>query len=828
MEDPQTNKRRQGPSIPVRSNRRTVFVRMSEMNEDKLPQLRNVEKPEFSNKTRHYNGLVRTHMWKNVHLMYKEHVIALNKVKRGQDQILKTLCRVTRDKRKAQREEYTRRQEEGRTRPSISPRILLLMRTVVEKFKENVKKKRKQKSEDEKRSLILDQDRSRRRESLFMVTGSRRGSLMSGDEDNANNDLAEINKLRLKLQNIELSTKAKTEQTQMSDTKEPNNNNADKHVSKTKESSTHKTDKARSHSAEGNKKKKRLYTVQTAENRARHGKSILDTESSNSAETAEGESLESQMGLLPTKAIEVSKDTEHRTLLKRSASDRAGSSKRRHRKRSTKKKDSSSSNMEVPEPGSRQVSFAIETEKNSPGSDTDGHPQTPPVRVPVNRGRRKSLFEKLDPEDEEDRDVGWFTFGNPKDNTTSTVSVDTDSNTHSRTSSGSRTTMEKQRSVIFEDESLGSAGSGVSDKPKESPVQTSLPPVRRRKITIVGDPPPFLSLQDTTDKDKELKSYGMDVILESGSTHKQKNTFDKQDEPSPNLLETSKQDPRLVKRKSDFDSPDSHEIITKPEDNFAVWYPVSRKEKKTYFLEPLKNRPTVQFKESNTDQNKTMEQPTVASVDRRKRKPTEATGRECKSLDDEMSANMIWVLKQEEKYNKSRYARILNKEEVRHYKFVSHNKLVSELVQKKTGQFVAPSHKELYLRKKLKRENRDDIVKQRIKMAQFFQTVTVGFEQDQSFHEKPAAQPQNLTPESAESLSSSVDNPAGVSKLTLNIFNNEQIRLAGKSDSKDSMKKCRYIRKKESMMVPGHRAGRRMSMWDLVDPSKLKISKGYA
>ena len=103
-------------------------------------------------------------------------------------------------------------------------------------------------------------------------------------------------------------------------------------------------------------------------------------------------------------------------------------------------------------------------------------------------------------------------------------------------------------------------------------------------------------------------------------------------------------------------------------------------------------------------------------------------------------------------------------------------------------------------------------------------------ELDKSLVDKPAteAQVQAAAPQSADSGSSSEDNLASMSTLTLNVFNHEQIRLAGKSQSKDSMKKCRYIRNKENVVVPGQRAGRRMSMWDLMDTSKLKITKGYA
>ena len=734
MADEATKKRSQGPSIPVHNNRRTVMVRMSKMNGDKLPQLRNVERPEFSNRTRHYNGLVRTHMWKNVNLMYKEHVIALNKVQRGQDQVFKILCRVTRDRRNARREEYVRHQEDGWTKSFIAPRILMIMRTVVEKFRQNVKRKRKQRSENEKRNLIHDQDHSRRRESLFIVTNSRRGSLMSGDEEDVNTDLADINKLKAKLQLIEQSARDEAEVAQISDAKQYN---GDK-----RESRDRKMDNSRSHSAGGNKKKKKLYSVQTAENRDRFGKSILDSESTTSSRTAEyaNESEDPQIGILPTKAVEVSKDAEHHTLLKRSASGRARSSKHRDRKRSAKKKHSQSSNMEVPAPNSRQVSFAMDKE-DSPETDTDSHPQTP-NKSAMNRGRRKSVFEKLDPEDPEAGDFGWFTFGNPRDLTANTVSVDTDSNTHSRTSSGSRTTAEKQKSVILENESVGSGGSAVSDVPKESAEQISLPHARRRKITMVGEPPSVHCLQNMTDTDKESNSRGMDVILESVSAHrkdkdrksnsqekdvKHKQNVNKQEEQKLSQLDAIKPDPRLIKRKDDLDSTENSETIKKVDTDFAVWYPVSKKEKKTYFLEPLKKRPTVQLNESNADENKSVSQSTTKLASDHKHTSMKGAGRECKGLDDEMSANMVWVLKQEEKYKNSRYAKMLNKEEVLHYKLVSHNKLVSEKVQRKAGQFVAPSHKEHYLQKKLKKETRDSIVKQRIKMAQFFQTVTVGF-----------------------------------------------------------------------------------------------------
>ncbi len=97
------------------STRKSEILQLKDMNGDHLLKLK---RPIASEMTREVQGSVAGHaqtMKKKLNLLYKERNIALDKVKRRQDEVFATLLRVHKDRKLLQREAYKRRQEELRS-----------------------------------------------------------------------------------------------------------------------------------------------------------------------------------------------------------------------------------------------------------------------------------------------------------------------------------------------------------------------------------------------------------------------------------------------------------------------------------------------------------------------------------------------------------------------------------------------------------------------------------------------------------------------------------------------------------------------------------------
>lgn len=110
------------------------------MNGDFIYMLKDLRKSETATNVVHNNRLVKVNNDREIHKMQKEHMLQVSSIKKSQEAIYKTLVRVTRDKIKATKERFANTQEDLRSRTQ-KLRLKLLVRKVVEKFRENVQEK---------------------------------------------------------------------------------------------------------------------------------------------------------------------------------------------------------------------------------------------------------------------------------------------------------------------------------------------------------------------------------------------------------------------------------------------------------------------------------------------------------------------------------------------------------------------------------------------------------------------------------------------------------------------------------------------------------------
>lgn len=110
------------------------------MNGDFIYMLKDLRKSETATNVVHNNRLVKVNNNREIHKMQKEHMLQVSSVKKSQEAIYKTLVRVNRDKIKATKERFANTQEDLRSRTQ-KLRLKLLVRKVVEKFRENVQEK---------------------------------------------------------------------------------------------------------------------------------------------------------------------------------------------------------------------------------------------------------------------------------------------------------------------------------------------------------------------------------------------------------------------------------------------------------------------------------------------------------------------------------------------------------------------------------------------------------------------------------------------------------------------------------------------------------------
>lgn len=110
------------------------------MNGDFIYMLKDLRKSETATNVVHNNRLVKVNNDREIHEMQKEHMLQVSSIKKSQEAIYKTLVRVNRDKIKATKERFANTQEDLRSRTQ-KLRLKLLVRKVVEKFRENVQEK---------------------------------------------------------------------------------------------------------------------------------------------------------------------------------------------------------------------------------------------------------------------------------------------------------------------------------------------------------------------------------------------------------------------------------------------------------------------------------------------------------------------------------------------------------------------------------------------------------------------------------------------------------------------------------------------------------------
>lgn len=110
------------------------------MNGDFIYMLKDLRKSETATNVVHNNRLVKVNNDREIHKMQKEHMLQVSSIKKSQEAIYKTLVRVNRDKIKATKERFANTQEDLRSRTQ-KLRLKLLVKKVVEKFRENVQEK---------------------------------------------------------------------------------------------------------------------------------------------------------------------------------------------------------------------------------------------------------------------------------------------------------------------------------------------------------------------------------------------------------------------------------------------------------------------------------------------------------------------------------------------------------------------------------------------------------------------------------------------------------------------------------------------------------------
>lgn len=124
-------------SVLAISNRK----RLSCMNGDFIYMLKDLRKSETATNVVHNNRLVRVNNDREIDRMQKEHLLQVSSIKKSQEAIYKTLVRVNKDKIKVTKERIANTHEDLRTRTQ-KLRLRLLVRKVVEKFRENVQEKK--------------------------------------------------------------------------------------------------------------------------------------------------------------------------------------------------------------------------------------------------------------------------------------------------------------------------------------------------------------------------------------------------------------------------------------------------------------------------------------------------------------------------------------------------------------------------------------------------------------------------------------------------------------------------------------------------------------
>lgn len=116
-------------------------TRLSSMNGDFIYMLKDLRKSETANNVIHNNRLFKVNSDREIDKMQKEHMLQISSIKKSQEAIYKTLVRVNRDKIKTTKERVSNTQEDLRTRTQ-KLRLKLLVRKVIEKFRENVQEKK--------------------------------------------------------------------------------------------------------------------------------------------------------------------------------------------------------------------------------------------------------------------------------------------------------------------------------------------------------------------------------------------------------------------------------------------------------------------------------------------------------------------------------------------------------------------------------------------------------------------------------------------------------------------------------------------------------------
>ncbi|XP_061164289.1 uncharacterized protein LOC133173316 [Saccostrea echinata] len=114
---------------------------ISSMNGELIYMLKDLRKSETTNNGIRNSRIAKVNRDREIDKMQKEQMLQVSSIKKSQEAIYKTLVRVNRDKIKTTKDRISNTQEDLRTRTQ-KLRLKLLVRKVVEKFRENVQEKK--------------------------------------------------------------------------------------------------------------------------------------------------------------------------------------------------------------------------------------------------------------------------------------------------------------------------------------------------------------------------------------------------------------------------------------------------------------------------------------------------------------------------------------------------------------------------------------------------------------------------------------------------------------------------------------------------------------
>ncbi|XP_067661632.1 reticulocyte-binding protein homolog 2b-like [Haliotis asinina] len=741
---------RRAPAIPVRENRRSRYLKLASMHGDHLPQLRKQDRPEISDEARHFDTMSDAVMMKHVNIMYKEHQHVIQKLTKDQDAVYKMMCRVQKEKRKIQRAECARRQEEMREKMK-SERVRTLMKRAVAKFRENVQRRKKERVLAEQRKQEEKKAKRERRAARKASVAESSGNTVTAEGDSVQRG------------DVKVQEKEHLQEEHVQEAVQEN-----KHVQEAVQEVEQMSEKTQDLRKNPDGERRGSLTRNEEETKSQV-EAVENTERyhADGNDTIVDDDGDQTVLVRTSRVLEVSKtSSEPVTRTKGDENDQSNLLETLVTVTCPDPQDSetalSEDKTEETESHAPEGAAANDGDDNE-GADGNDNFLSTETDNSDKVSRRPSLFG----EDAHDPDLGWFTYGNPHVPLSPNyinISVDV------------------LQEIVADD-----PGAGTDDE--------SLPPLRVRRAPLVPPPSSYLKEQLRLSENKNLTNNDSGVgSFQGDSTDSNLNAGEMADvsmSPNdsmgscPSSLTAAGRDRGCLKQQDRSSVSSAGSVHSSPKSDLAP--------------------------DESVREIVTLEVPMRITSDRgaslplkpRKKKPHT-------NADKHLSANMMWVLKQEQKSRREWKKRMTEDDKVIQYYKTADGRYIATVVDKRKH-FLAPSFKEYHRQQKLlvgEKVKADDFAD---RMAELMKIMTLNYGMDSIPVIVPTPSPEHKKRQQP----SDTQLPSFSYGAVFDEYRQRDLMVEGaEPGSYEAMKGVAYLRVNDEKYKPARRRDKKLTTWN--------------